>query len=60
MAKCDQDFIKKCKARYQDKAYTYFNETDGNCKCGQRVEVDGEERIIGPGGIRVGASKKKK
>jgi hypothetical protein len=58
--KCDQDFISKCKGKYGAKAYTYYNETQGSCMCGKKVDVNGEERVIGPGGIRVETGKKKK
>jgi hypothetical protein len=58
--KCDQDFISKCKNKYGAKAYTYYNDTKGSCMCGKKVTVNGEERIIGPGGIRVEVSKEEK
>ena len=58
--KCTPEFKAKCDKKHGANAYTYYNETKQMCMCGRKVGTKGKERIIGPGGIRVGQPKKTK
>jgi hypothetical protein len=36
MAKCDQKFIDRCKAKKGANAYVFYNETKDMCMCGTK------------------------